>query len=120
MNKAKTFLSAILLSQVVFNIASPALANSYDQDYNSASSTERVDDTPNWSEMAVVGGVGALVILGTVFGFGGDSSNQPSSSNDYQYRYDDNESAPSYESGSSSVAPIDPFYGDCHGYDCQN
>ena len=77
MNKAKTFLSAILLSQVVFNIASPALADSYDRDYNSTSSTERVDDTPNWSEMAVVGGVGALLILGTVFGFGGDSNEEP-------------------------------------------
>jgi hypothetical protein len=120
MNKAKTFLSAILLSQVVFNIASPALANSYDQDDDSASSTERVDDTPNWGEMAVVGGVGALVILGTVFGFGGDSSDQPSSPDDYEYRYDDNVPAPSDDSGSSSVAPIDPFYGDCHGYDCQN
>lgn len=119
MNKAKTFLSAILLSQVVFNIASPALADSYDRDYNSSSSTERVDDTPNWSEMAVVGGVGALLILGTVFGFGGDSDTQQPASDDYLYR-DNNSSSPNYNSGSSSAGPIDPFYGDCHHYDCQN
>ena len=118
MNKAKTFFSAILLSQVVFNIASPALADSYDRDYNSTSSTERVDDTPNWSEMAVVGGIGALVILGTVFGGGGDSSSEQPASDDRPHYYD-NTPEPSYDSG-SSVAPIDPFYGDCHGYDCQN
>ena len=119
MNKAKTFFSAILLSQVVFNIASPALADSYDRDYNSSSSTERVDDIPNWSEMAVVGGVGALLLLGTVFGFGGDDSTQQPASSD-RYYYDNNSTSPSYNSGSSSVKPIDPFYGDCHSYDCQN
>ena len=68
MNKAKTFLTAILLSQVVLNTASPVLANPYhrEQDnrlyYNSAPPSETIENDTNASELAVLGLLGGLFL----------------------------------------------------------
>ena len=122
-NKAKTFFSAVLLSQVVLNTVAPVLASpynyeQYDQRYNSASpSTTTVKSSTSTSEIAVLSILGGLMLL-SIFGNGdsGPSSYDQQTQDTYYYR--NNTSNPSYSSSPSSVKPISPFYGSCHSYDC--
>ena len=123
MNKAKTFFSALLLTQVALNTAAPVLANPYDYEQNNRHynnvppSTESVENDTSLSEMAVLGLLGGLALWG-IFGGGDSGENSYDQQTQDNYYYRDNTSTSGYTSSPAPVKPISPFYGSCHSYDC--
>ena len=105
MNKAKSFFSAILLSHVVLNNASPVLANPYyrepiNREYYDNSYSSSYEEDTSWSELAALGVIGGLFLM-SIFG-GGDGGYDSPSSDSSQNRYY-NTSTPSYNPPASSV-----------------
>ena len=118
MNKVKSFFGAILLGQALLSTASPVLADSYSDDYNNYdrfTSAQQAKENTNWSEIAVIG-LGSLILLNSLFGGSGESSDQEQTSD--RHYYTDDTSTPNYNSSLAPVEPISPFYGSCHSYDC--
>ncbi|MCP6761489.1 MAG: hypothetical protein NHB32_22740 [Fischerella sp. CENA71] len=56
-----------------------------------------------------------LFLFGLFMGSGGNNTQQQTT--EYRYIYDT--PTPTNNSAPATIKPIDPFYGDCHSYDCR-
>lgn len=89
MNKVKSFFGTILLGQALLSTATLVLADSYSDDYNTydrSTSAQQAKENTNWSEIAVIG-LGGLILLNSLFDVDSELSRNQEQTSDRKLLY---------------------------------